>query len=446
MRRLLGPVLCGVAALVGCCTMVAHDAAANPLDAFGFGARAIGLGGAATASVDDFSANYYNPAALARLDGLRLELGYIAVKPSLSINGGDLGVDEPAGFQGGMTLPGKLLGRRLAFSVGIYLPDSRITRVRALPQRQPRFALYDNRPQRLVITASGSVEVLDDLFLGFGLTFLSDTAGQVDIDGIVSASDVGDTELLSAINVALPAVRYPSFGLLYAPGPWRFGLTWREEFSLSIDLAVAVRGDVVFGDQQTVIAEDGSFSVRSVNTNLFSPRQIALGGAYEAERWMVSADLTWLQWSQFPTPTSTVTVNLDVPGLPLEIPPSAVPEDPNFRDILVPRVGAEWVAVDGEQVGVTLRGGYFYEPTPAPDQRGATNFVDNDKHGLSAGLGLRFSDWTEIFPRPIVLDLAVQYIVMPQRVYQKDDPADPVGDYTAQGHLLGGALTCRFLF
>ncbi len=421
-------------------------AAANPLDSFGFGARSVAMGGAVTATADDFSANYYNPAALARGQDMRLDFGYVLTDPSLAINGRDVNVDPSQGFEGGVTLPGKIFGRRLAVSVGLFLPDARITRVRALPQRQPRFVLYDNRPQRLVITTSGALEIVEDLFFGFGLTYLSNTGGTVEIDGVVSASKVEDTRLFSGVDVSLPAVRYPSFGLLWTPGPWRLGLTWREEFSLEIDLGLTVKGDVVFGEEQTIVAEDGSFAIRSVNTNLFSPRQVALGVGYEAQRWLVSADLTWLDWSSFPTPTAAVAVSIDVPGLPLDIPPSAVPVAPEFHDILVPRLGAQWTAIDGPRLGLALRAGYFFEPTPAPDQPGPTNYIDNDKHGFSIGAGLRLSNLTEVFPKPILIDLALQTILMPERLTLKDDPADPVGDYSAGGHFVGGSLTCKFLF
>ena len=76
------------------------DAHANPLDIFGFGARAQGLGGAYTAQANDFSANYYNPAGLAAKEGLRLELGYAYHQPMMSINDADVELMPVEGFRG----------------------------------------------------------------------------------------------------------------------------------------------------------------------------------------------------------------------------------------------------------------------------------------------------------------------------------------------------------
>ena len=131
--------------------MLPHVAIANPFDYFGFGARAIGLGGAATALSDDFSANHYNPAGLTVRDGLELALGYFAAEPALRLNGLDTRVDPATGTQFGATLRGLALSRKLALSIGLHLPDARITRLRALPELQPRFAVRGPAMKRMAM-------------------------------------------------------------------------------------------------------------------------------------------------------------------------------------------------------------------------------------------------------------------------------------------------------
>lgn len=429
-------------ALVVALSLVTTPALANPLDEFGFGARSISLGGAATAAADDFSANYYNPAAVAEGDWLRLEFGYTSQRPSLAINGEDQEVDASEGFQGGLVVPGDVLNRRVGASVGIHLPDARVTRLRALPERQPRWVVYDNRPQRLVITASLAMEVVEDLYVGAGLTFLANTQGTVDIRGDVGVLGVDQTVLLSSVDVDLPAIRYPSAGVLWTPGNWRFGFTFRDEFNLAIDLGLKVTADIAETPQE----EEATFAIRSRSVNLFSPRQYALGTAYDGPGWLVSFDLQYLEWSRFPSPTARVDIELDVPGLNLTVPPVAVPQKPGFEDIVVVRFGAEYRVWDGRYTAFDVRGGYFFEPSPAPEQPGATNFVDSDKHGVAGGIGFEIRDATEVLPGPLIFDLAVQGIVLQDRVYLKSDPADPIGDYQAGGHTLGGAATCKFLF
>lgn len=425
---------------------------ANPLDAYGFGARAMGLSGAYTALADDFSANYYNPAGLAVSGKLRIELGYAFHQPALTINGVDSEVDESRGFQGGVVLGGEIGGHRIAASVGLFLPDALVSRIRSLPQQQPRWALVDNRPQRIVVTTSLAVEVVDNLFIGAGITFLANTTGTVNMTGDVALTDPNNTKLLSAVDVDLTSIRYPTFGIQYHHDDWSFGLTWREEFNLRLDIDVLVSGRILNDlgnfdpENPTILIEEGTLQLVSGNNNLFSPRQLAMGVAYRGSRWTLALDLSWVQWSRFPPPTASVQIDLDLGELPFKIPPIDAPLETKFHDIWVPRVGVEYTPLDEPDVGVTLRGGYFYEPSPAPEQTGATNYIDTDKHGFSLGMSLRLSMLKPTLTEPMFLDIAGQLLWHPDRVHRKSDPADPVGDYVAGGLTFGVSTTLKVLF
>ena len=322
MRRHLFHAAC----VPGLCLATATAAHANPLDEFGFGARGVAMGGAVVSTARDVSAGYYNPAGLAAADHLRLDLGYTYTAPTLTLNGQDVNVDRVSGVQGGMLLPGTLFGHRVAFSLLVHLPDDRITRLRALRQSQPRFEVYDNRPQRIVITSSAAVQLVGDLYFGAGVTYLSNTHGVLDVEGTVHATDASRTRLRSAVDVDLAAVRSPSFGLMYRPGDhWRFGAAWREAFSLALDLDVDVHGRVVTGPEDTTLVENGRFFLNSINHNLFSPRQIVAGLTYESDVMSVAFDLGYLQWSGFPASTATIDLKLELDPIPFTIP---VPDKP----------------------------------------------------------------------------------------------------------------------
>ncbi|MFT7580118.1 MAG: long-subunit fatty acid transport protein, partial [Myxococcota bacterium] len=168
--------------------------------------------------------------------------------------------------------------------------------------------------------------------------------------------------------------------------------------------------------------------------------------AWTEPDWVLAAELTWHQWSRYRPPTARIAIALEIPILPLAIPPNPIPQDADFSDIFIPRVGAEYRVFNGKHVGLWLRAGYSYEPTPAPKQPGGTNYVDTDKHTFAAGFSFRFSELTDILPKPFYLDVAGSYILMPERVYTKDDPADPVGDYVAAGRFLTLTSTMRWLF
>jgi long-chain fatty acid transport protein len=417
----------------------APAARANPLDAYGFGARGIALGGAMTAAARGFAATYYNPAGLAIDQPLSLELGYVYSEPTLRIDGRDLEVDASQGFQGGITVPGDIYDRAFAVSLGLHLPDGLISRVRSLPQGRPRFVLYDNRPQRLVVSTSAAFEIFDGLYFGAGLTYIASTKGGLDVTGVVNASDASRTELLSAVDVTFSSVRYPTFGVVFAPySDLRLGLTYRHEFSLELELGVRVRGDITIGEEDLLAVENASFALSSYNTDLFSPRQVALGGAWDIfDDTSIYFDLTWLDWSRFPPPVSAIDLVLDLGDLDFEVPIPDAPLPAEFHDIFVPRLGVEWRMYEE----VALRAGYAYEPSPAPDQPGTTNYVDSNKHQLSIGLGLRLDILPGIFPRPLIFDFAFSKIFLVDRDYVKTDPADPIGDYRAGGRVHSAAAT-----
>jgi len=444
-----------VALVVAVLVLSATAARANPFDYIPFGARAMGMGGAYGALASDYSANFYNPAGLATRDDLQLSIGYTLVQPTLTLNDEDLDVDAIRGFQGGLVMPGKVWGHRLALSVALHLPDERVTRLRALPESQPRFVLYDNHPQRIVLTTSVGFEVVKDLvYVGVGLTYLSDTQGRLRVTGDVDLQDENGTTLLSAVDVDFKAVRYPSAGILLTPrDDLRIGLTYRDEFDLSLDIGVVVNGDIVINGgtpERTPIVEGASLEVTSKNSNLFSPRQLALSIAWTPELcglgWAFAGELTWSQWSRFISPTALLGTSLTADPLPLRIPPNPAPTDPRFHDTLVPRLGAEVKAIDGANVDLTVRLGSWFERSPAPTQTGNTNYTPGVKLGFGLGFTLDVVYCSDIFPKPLSLDFGALLEWMPERTHNKSNPADPVGDYRSAGTLIGFTTGLRFAF
>ncbi|MFO0746132.1 MAG: outer membrane protein transport protein [Myxococcota bacterium] len=445
------PTLVLALGLVVACLVRGPRAAASPFDYYPQGARAMGLGGAYGALADDFSANHYNPAGLATKDELQLELGYMFIQPTLELDGKNLEVDETRGFVGGVVLPGHAWGRRLALSLSIYLPDERVTRLRALPESQPRFVLYDNNPQRIVLTTSFAFEIVKDLlYTGIGLTYLSDTQGALKVKGQVDFLDADGTTLLSAVDVDFKAVRYLSAGILVRPTrDLRIGLAFQDEFDLTLNIGLVVNGDIVVdgaSGNPSVLVPGATLVVGSRNSNLFSPRQLTLAIAWSPGRWTFTAQATWYQWSRFISPTAHLTTSIDAGDLPLAIPPNPDPIDPGFSDIVVPRVGVEVRAAEGAHVALDLRAGAWFEASPAPPQTGLTNFADGDKLGFGLGFSLEFKDFSEVFPRPLHLDVGALFAWMPEREHLKSDPADAVGDYVSSGNFVGLSTSLRFAF
>ena len=206
-----------------------------------------------------------------------------------------------------------------------------------------------------------------------------------------------------------------------------------------------VTGDIVIDrdpNNPFVLVEDGTFLFDSDNANLYSPMQFVLGASYDFGPLLVTADVGWYRWSEFKSPTSDIILELDLGGLDFSVPPPDDVLPPQFSDLVIPRIGLESDLFEREHFTLTGRAGYFFEDTPAPDQPGSTNYADSAKHGISCGLGLAFSNFTEVLPKPLFIDLSFLYIHFAERAYEKDDPADLVGDYQIDGHILGfGIMT-----
>jgi long-chain fatty acid transport protein len=448
--RLLGPL-----GLLGLLALVASSATAraNPLDAFGFGARAPALANAASAIAEDASANYYNPAGLVRGTDLRIDLAYRAAVPHLALNGRDLGVDDSRGLAVGLAAPGRLGPVRFAFGVSLWLPDQRLTRVRSISFDQPRFVYYDNRQQRLVLSANLALQIVRGLYVGAGLSFMSRTTGTVYLKGNIAVGNPDESALVTSIDVDLVAVRYPQAGILWEI---RRGLSvavvYRHSFLLRSDQAFRIDGNVGSEGEPPII-ENGYFAAKTSTNDLFQPWQLTAGVAAQLLRpLLMTFDLTFARWSEFPVPASSLDLSLDVkqfndlvklPG-PRQYPPS------RFHDIVTPRLGVEVRALERGRghgrVGLDVRGGYAYEPSPVPEQIGPASLADSDKHTFSLGLGLDLLGLGPVLPKPLSLDAFVATTWLPDRVHRKLDPLDRVGDFVSGGVIVNAGLGLRTRF
>ncbi|MBL9109835.1 MAG: outer membrane protein transport protein [Myxococcales bacterium] len=444
LRRIVGALAVLGVALVGA------RAEANPHDIFGFGSRGPALGNAVSADVSDVSAVYYNPAGLARARGLELSLGYFRASHHLQTNGTDNEVDPVKGLVFGVVAPGELFGKRFAFGLGAHLPDDRISRVRAFRQEQPRWELYDNRNQRLTLTAALAFAPTDWLELGAGLSFMSSTVGRLDIRGSANIFAPVQSQLRHEVDADLTAIRYPHVGARVALSE-RVALAavYRHEFQLGLDLSAHLEGDISGLTTAT-------YDLTTSSVNNYLPRQVVLGGSWlVTDALRVNADFTWVEWSAYVAPVASLGVALDIPppkgGWPSSITPPETPAPTaivplRMRNRLVPHLGLELVPVDGSKGRVALRAGYEHQKTPILAQTGTVSYIDRDRHTMSFGLGLAWKNPGEVFRGTLSLDAHAQVSVMPEEVTLKASPADLVGDFRAGGQIwnLGATLTAAF--
>jgi long-chain fatty acid transport protein len=429
-------------------------AAAHAPDTFGLGSRSSALAGAVSADAVDFSANYYNPAGLVLARRLELSLGYLTALHELTINDYDSQIDAVHGLVGGIVAPGKIGPLPLAVGLAAYVPDERLSRSRTLREDEARWVFYENRTQLLYLSANLAVRPIEWLAIGGGVGFLSGTRGQLSIRGTAvlpaGSRTEHDSNLTHEVDSDLTTVRFVQLGLRIQPAERiAFGLAFRDQAQVGLEMSADLSGKFDTG----VVDIPARYELESRTVSAFMPRQLVLGVSAEPKkRLRVNCDLTWVEWSAYVSPVSRSESRLDVdvpPGLPLELPDQQTPSTataPAFENRLVPRLGVEYGLALRRNFVLPLRVGYAFQRSPVPSQVGQTNFVDSDRHAVSAGAGFIWHKPSDILGGALGFDIHAQWSILPSRVTLKNNPADFVGDYQASGNIysVGAVVSVAF--
>jgi long-chain fatty acid transport protein len=462
MRRPIGPSCIGALLLVAS-VGVAPVASANVPDSYGIGSRASAMAGAVSADADDFSAAYYNPAGIVEAPGVEISIGYMSNAHNLRINDVDNDVAGVHGLVAGLVAPGRVFGVPFAFGIALHMPDDGFSYLLARPQEEPRWELYDTRQQLLYLAATFAARPAEWLELGGGVGYLSDTSGRFAIRGRADVLSPFDSQLEHEVDAELNAVHFPLVGMrLLLDGVGALGLTYRGESKLDLQIEATLDGIVDFAGIDVPLL----YALEARTIAAFTPRQVTAGLSFQRiEDLSLNVDVTWLDWSSYESPTANIAALLEVdppPGTPVELPEQPAPAvvaPPDFRDRIVPRFGVEYRGLGfGAERDVRgrdeklplfqlpLRAGYVFEASPVPDQVGITNYVDNDRHSFTIGVGGVLNAPIEELPGSVQLDLHGMFSLLPERVVLKDNAADFIGDYRADGTMVGGGASMRMLF
>ena len=447
MRLTLTPI-------VAVALTLANSAQASVFDLYGMGARGIAFAGAMTAAVDDFTATFYNPAALTKHSDVRDGGNYLLTVPRLYVNRG-LPVclqseavcrgayggayssrearlpDSFSGFTLGWSIPFDLGIGRLGTGVALYVPSINLIRAEGIDPVTPQFYQYQNLPDQLVILVSAAWAPVPWFSFGGGIQVLADVGGtaEFELDVANGAFDRSDISVEIVPKVAATA------GLLFRPARGLdIGLSYRQELGLEFALPTRVDAGGIL-----VIGLDTGGSV------LYTPHQIQFGASYRIApaKLTVAAELDYAFWEKAPDPSPRVGVTVggklvDAVGLEGSL---DIDGDKSvslgFHDTVTSRVALEWEALSW----LDVRAGYAFRPSPAPKATGAYNYLDNDVHTIGFGLGFTFLDPLSVHDRPIGVSLGTQIGVLPKRTVVKASRNDPVGDLEHGGVLYSFSLS-----
>ena len=353
--------------------MMPGTSLASPFDTYGFGGRGMAMGGAVASIVEDYTATYYNPAGFAFTEKAEIGGGFIYGETDLRLNGEKQEVPLIRAFQAGATFPisrGKL--RFFKLGVGANIPTSPVYLPVSQDAKEPHFVLYNNHYQRAEINVCGAFKILPNLSIGGGATILAN----LDFPEKLQWFNTAETFLVAEVptNVSF----FPSRGPQYKP---------TDSLSLAAVYRGAASADLTIDVKFTSSGEQIIPDVKTLLTNFYKPHEMLLGASYTfGDKWIVGLDVAWMDYSKMKTPMPFY--EFDVPEGIREILSMINAPPPDFHDIFVPRIGVEYPL----NKHFSVRSGYVYRPSPAPDQTGINNYADSDKHVITIGTGVNFFD------------------------------------------------------
>ncbi|MCO5141706.1 MAG: outer membrane protein transport protein [Oligoflexia bacterium] len=406
---------------------------------FGLGPKSSALGGTSIVVGDSSAFQVYAaPAALGFIRNVEVHIGAQYFEPKLKPFGtvvlnsnGTLGEFKTAGVLPG---GGNLLAiaipigkkRPITFGGGFYLPFSTLIRVSGSPVNYPFYPLYSDISRNFFFIIGMGYEAWDGI--AFGLNFRSTTKSTA-----VYALRADNSVNYSATAVEAKSKNRISISALYdnvrrgGDFPYSVGFMYRAQAGLETRISADVTAFVpIRGDLDSFPS--------------YSPSEWALMSSVAFGKLKTSLDFSWMKWSQYVSPYGTGNINTYVIG--------SSRKEAQFKDVPVFRLGNEYeVSVGGGALRkLFARTGYFYYPSPVPDQTSDSNFVDNDRHGVSAGLGLHWkSPWES--EDDLVTDFFVQNVWLKSKQVTKVS-ATTVGapGYTSGGRLMlfGAGVKLKF--
>ena len=366
---------------------------ANPFDVYGLGARSSAMGNAGTAIADDFSATYYNPAGLALAQptfsaGLTLTYDDVAIRLKERPAGYDLPdlgskspliptkyrlstrgdtTDIPATYAlhlGGVVAPW-IDQLRFGFAAGLPVGSVGEQTARFSDEREQYFSnrldfeLLGHRQQQMSVLLGAGFRVTDWLAVGIGLSLLPNSTTNA---GVYLADSGHQDQIQMAVQNNQKWNPTMHAGLMLTPSSrWQFGMAWRGQNAFNLDIHNEVQ---IKGFQGTSSGFPIPQSAHFVMN--FTPHQFVAGAAYKSGSVLGTVDVIRSLWSHY----------VDTVGDPA-----------GFIDTWSVRMGGQWQATEQTQLYAGLR----YEQTPVQDQTGRTNYVDNDRVGVSGGARHRFA-------------------------------------------------------
>jgi len=382
-------------------------------------ARGNVLGAGLTASADDPSAVFYNPAGITQLKGKQAMVGFTAISPMIT-------VETPGGvesdFKRNWYFPPHAyytqeINDKWWGGIGLFSRFGLGTEFE--PGWVGRYNSYKAEIQTVELNPNVAYKINDKLSIAGGVSLMYMTLDLKNKLGPLPGGDL-DFNLEGdswgwGINAAIQ----------YKPTDWmQAGVSYRSRVSQHIE------GDV--------LAAPDRFGFRNMpaSGNVTLPDMIFAGLNFNVSKDItLGGGLYWTRWETY----RELTVKYDKPFGPTGVRSSTDPKD--WDNVYRWLIGMEWKVTPNWD----LRIGYAYDQAPENDATVDYVLPDGDRNMFSIGAGYHRNNWA--------LDFSYTLMLINEREYQGRSPypslTNPNGipDSTIKdgtAHLIGFSYTYKF--
>ena len=349
------------------------------------------LAGATTARPGDTAAIARNPGAVAHVDRPVITFsGHAGEATAWMVRPGEGGEDLGrgiVGFGAGLVarMPGPEWLRRARLGLAAHLPAEYVLRLSAPPREdEPTALAYGYRAGRVAVAGSLGVELPWGIGIGAGVSVTPSLTTATFVSYDATRGDTPDENVVVDVRNELVTEASAMAGVRWAPlDDFALGLAWRQEQAVDAEGPNDVRAGALVVDAVIDFHE------------VFAPMEVAFGvWGRPVPALALSADAVFARWSTFRTIHDR-------------------PAEPELDDVVSVRAGLEWWVAPF----FAVRGGWGFEPTPVPEQRATSNFVDTDRHVLAMGMGF---DLEELGWARLRVDLHARFHLHARATHTKD--------------------------
>ncbi|MCP4572324.1 MAG: hypothetical protein GY838_08210 [bacterium] len=407
------------------------------------GTRATALGCAFTATADDGSAIFYNPAGLSFLSGTRADLNIMPIQPNFKFAEAQTMAsrDAATGQSADNTfpVPGAFVthndGGKFAFGFGVYAPYGLGVEWQQPDTWTGRQANHDVGIQTVYLTPAVSYLATEKLAVSLGLDVASQhlVLNRYSLDPTSGGNAVHqDIEGRSNLNVT------PSLGIMYRPDEkLSFGLMYHHKKTMKYEDGDLVLENVgaagsaaeTFGTNlMNALVGDPDRYEATIDSELNLPWLLSLGASYRfSPRFRAEVNYVRFGWSEF----DALDLNTDVAALNQTL-------HFGYEDSWQLRAGAEFAATEK----LNLMAGYVRDTTPQPLESMSPILPDSDRNDYSLGASYKHGKWD--------FNLAYMAVIGEERTNIENGASVagsatyPTGTYAANANIYALGVGYRF--